>query len=76
MKAYSRDHGRNNGLHKANEGCFINASMGIISCICRCMDRMFERLRNELFLFTAYPSDGGRNIKVFMLSLSVSDFRV
>lgn len=76
MKAYSRDDGRNNGLHKADEGCFINASMCIISCIYRYMDRMFERLRDELFLFTAYLPDVGRNINIFMLSLSVSDFRV
>lgn len=37
---------------------------------------MFERLREELCLFTADLPNAERNVSVFMLSLSVSDFRV
>lgn len=40
------------------------------------VNRVFERLREELCLFTADVPDVGRNSKVFMLSFSVSDFRV
>lgn len=39
-------------------------------------DRVFGSQREEMCLFTTDPPDVGRNITVFMLSLSVSDFRV
>lgn len=40
-----------------------------------CRQGVWE-LEEELCLFTEDPPDVGRDITVFMLSLSVSDFRV